>query len=251
MSNINDSRKLFEDEKGKEMIYNILEGMHNFILEDKPHIKEYKKIRNMYEEIIDNMYNYYDEGKFKPKTNKKLKLSPEEIRTMNVELDMNTYEGQQGAINFLVFKNLEQATCITEEYLEKNRFRKPEKIEMLKSMLNSKASLFEIRKTDVEMGQVILKDIFSGKEHLITDIGLSRNMHNENIYLYTRVISYNNISFGTGLNLIFKKNDKFIKKWIEENKKNYNNKKEIMRFFELYNELQRDDRGIKFKVNEV
>ena len=171
MASINDLSKLFEDdEKGKQMIYNFLGGMHDFILKDKFHIKEYKKIRNMYEEIIDSMYEYFDAGKFKPKTNGKLKLSLEEIRTMDIDFDMNAYEGQQAFVNWLVFKNFENANCMTEEYLEKNKFRKPEKIEMLKSMLNSKASLFEITKTDVGMGQVILKDVFSGKEYLITDI---------------------------------------------------------------------------------
>ena len=79
----------------------------------------------------------------------------------------------------------------------------------------------------------------------MTDIGLSSNIHNEKIYLYTRIITYHDISFGTGLNIIFNKEDRFIKNWILENKKKYNKKQEIVRFIELYNEYIRDNKGIK------
>ena len=37
--------------------------------------------------------------------------------------------------------------------------------------------------------------------------------------------------------------------WIKENLKEYDNKQEITRFQELYNEFERDNKGIKLKVN--
>ena len=37
------------------------------------------------------------------------------------------------------------------------------------------------------------------------------------------------------LHLYFDKNDKFIQKWIKDNKKSYNEKQEMIRFIELYN----------------
>ena len=43
-------------------------------------------------------------------------------------------------------------TCITEEFLKKHRYRKPEKIEFLKSMLDAKLGLFEITATDKNEG---------------------------------------------------------------------------------------------------
>ena len=48
--------------------------------------------------------------------------------------------------------------------------------------------------------------------------------------------------------LIYKK-DKFICNWIKENLKEYNDKQEMTRFQELYNEFERDNKGIKLKVN--
>ena len=67
--------------------------------------------------------------------------------------------------------------------------------------------------------------------------------------MYMRIITYDDISFGTGLNLIFNKKDKFICNWIKENLKEYDNKQEITRFQELYNEFERANKGIKLKVN--
>ena len=55
---------------------------------------------------------------------------------------------------------------------------------------------------------------------------MSGNKNNTGHYLYTRIISYNDINFGTGLSLIFDKKDKFIQKWIKENKKDYNKNQE-------------------------
>ena len=154
-------------------------------------------------------------------------------------------------LNIIVYKNSSTANCLTEEYLRKNKFRKPEKVEFLRAMLNSEAGLFEITKTDEENGQVRMKNVLSGKEYLVTDIALSGNKNNDKFYLYNRIITYNGISFGTGIGIVFEKTDKFINNWIKENKKNYNAKEEMLRFLTLYNEYQKNDRGVKLRVNNM
>ena len=78
---------------------------------------------------------------------------------------------------------------------------------------------------------------------------MSGNKNNTGHYLYTRIISYNDINFGTGLSLIFDKKDKFIQKWIKENKKDYNKKQEIFRFLELYNKYRDDENKIVAHMN--
>ena len=242
---------LLEDE---DLMYNIINGMRDFILKDEPHIKEYKKIRKLHGEIIDNMFNYYEEGKFEPKFNLegvKEKINLENIKYMNTSFDTTTQLGQQALLNILIYKNSSTANCITEEYLEKHKFRKPEKVEFLNAMLNSKAGLFEITKNDEKNGQVYLNNVLSNEEYCITDIALSGSPNNDKFYLYNRIITYNNISFGTGVGLIFEKTDKFIKNWIKENKKKYDPKEELVRFLELYNEYQKDDKGNRIRINEI
>ena len=139
--------------------------------------------------------------------------------------------------------------CITEEFLQTNRYKKKEKEEFLKSMLDSKAGLYEIIKTDFEEAQVYLKNVLNGEITKLTDIGMSGNKNNTGHYFYTRIISYNDINFGTGLSLIFDKKDKFIQKWIKDNKKEYNKKQEIFRFLELYNKYRDDENKIVAHMN--
>lgn len=249
-----DLEEFLNAEEGLEMMYNMLVNMRDFLLKDKPHIKEYKKIRKLHSEIIDNMQQYYEEGKFKQEfglENIKEKTDRKNIKLLSTDFDTSTQLGMTSLLNIVVYKNSSTANCLTEEYLRKNKFRKPEKVEFLRAMLNSEAGLFEITKTDKENAQVKLKNVLSGKEYLVTDIALSDNRNNDKFYLYNRIITYNGISFGTGVGIIFEKTDKFIINWIRENKKNYNEKEEMLRFLTLYDEYQKNDRGIKLRVNNM
>lgn len=240
---------LEKDELIINEISSFLYNMHVFILKSKPHIKKYEKIRKLHGEIVDSMMEYNDAGKFKLKflgdISKEELMNTPHVNVVNSYFDTSRRIGAQAIANILIYKNSKDMNCITEEYINKNKFRKPEKKEFLNSMLNSVAGLFEIINTDSNMGQVIFKDVFTKKEYIITDIGLSSNFNNERFYFYTRIITYDNISFGTGINIVFDKKDDFIRNWIKENKKIYNKKHEINRFLELYNEYEKDNKGIE------
>lgn len=234
-----------DDNRRNEIMSNVLNKMQNLLLKDKPHIKKYKKIRKLHNEIMESMMKYVYEGKFEFKVdNSRNKINIKNIKYLDTEFDTSTELGIQAMSNVLVYKNSCNTNCVTEEYIEKKKFRTEEKNELLESMLNSIAGLFEITETDREKGQVHLKDVLTNKEYCITDIGFSSNLHNDKIYLYTRIITYQDISFGTGFNLVFDKNDKFICKWIKENL-NKPEKQEIERVIELYNEYKKDNKGIK------
>jgi len=236
----------------EEMLMNFLSGFQRFFLDSKPHMKEYKKIRKLHGEIIDSMMAYYEDGKFQlqvTKQNVDKGKQSNVVRLINSEFNTNTQVGSQGMANMVIYKNSSTTKCITDVFLEKNRFRKPEKIEFLKSMLDSKAGLFEVIKTEATEGYAYLKDVLTGNEFKITDIGLSGSLSFENFYSYMRIITYNGVSFGTGLNLIFKKEDPFIQNWIKENKQKYIEGEETLRFLELYNRYSKNDNGVKMKIN--
>ena len=250
---INKKIQIREKEFNTEMITDFFNNFQKLMLKNKPHIKKYERIRKLHGEIIDSMMKYNDSGKFEFEflagISEEEFLNNPNLKIIDSNFDTTTQLGAQAIGNVLIYKNSKDMNCITEEYIKKNKFRKPEKIEMLNSMLNSVAGLFEIINTDVSLGQVTIKDVLTKKEYIVTDIGLSSNFNNEIFYMYMRIITYDGISFGTGLNLIFNKKDKFICNWIRENLKEYNNKQEITRFQELYNEFERDNKGIKLKVN--
>ena len=171
------------------------------------------------------------------------------LKKQRIFFDTRIELGVQALANVVIYKNIENMSCITEEFLKTNRYKKKEKEEFLKSMLDSKVGLYEIIKTDFEEAQVYLKNVLNGEITKLTDIGMSGNKNNTGHYFYTRIISYNDINFGTGLSLIFDKKDKFIQKWIKDNKKDYNKKQEIIRFLELYNKYKDDENKIVARMN--
>lgn len=235
----------FENIKS-EMMSNLLNGMQNLLLKNEPHIKEYRRIRKLHNEILESMMKYLEQGKFKLKIDRNMEdIGKEGISYINCKFDTSTELGIQAMANAMVYKNACNMNCITEEFIKNNRYKTQEKIELLESMLNSEAGLFEITRTDREKGQVYLRNVLNNKEYCITDIGFSSNLRNDTIYVYTRVITYHGISFGTGLNIAFDKKDDFIGEWIQENLKDFDTKQEISRFMELYNKYEKDENRVK------
>lgn len=220
-----------------------LNSLRNLRLKEKPHIKEYNAIRSLHGEVIDAMTDYYYKGKFKQEVDTSYPIEPDNIREVNIlsaSFDLSTDVGAKAFFDTVIYKSAPNVNCITEEFINIRRYRKPEKIEFLQSMLNSRLGLFEITKTEAGEGYVYLKEVFTGDEYRITDIGLSGTINKDEFYIYTRIITYHGISFGTGLSMVFVKTDKFIKKHIRQHKKNYDPKGEVQRFTQIYNQFSRD-----------
>lgn len=231
------------DSDKNEYIFQFMNKMRNFLLRDKPHIKEYKKIRKLHDEIVTAMVDYHDAGKFELAVDAAYVAAPIEPGAdkrdiaclLESEFDLETREGTQGYFDMLVYKSAPNMKCITEAFINSHRYRKPEKTEMLQSMMDSVLGLFEITAVDSGEGYANIKETFTGEEYRITDIGLSGIPNYMDIYIYTRIITYRNVSFGSGLNLVFSKNDSFIKNYITCRSKEHSSSGEFRRFVELYN----------------
>ena len=234
-------------------LYQLQNNFRIFLLKDKDHVKKYKKSRKIHQEIINSMIHFFETSKYKENIEKQYKeiirQKNNNVYQLDTFFDLRTQLGVQALENVLIYKNIENVNCIVEEFLKTNRYRKKEKVEFLKSMLESKAGLYEIIKTDFEEAQVYLKNVLNGEIIKLTDIVMSGNKNNTEIYFYTRIISYNGINFGTGLSLVFDKKDEFIQEWIINNKKDYNKKQETFRFLELYNKYRDDKNKIVAHIN--
>lgn len=247
---VNKEEAIKRVEELSEVTHKMLRGFQELLIKDKPHIKAYKKVRKLHGEILDSMMEYFYAGKFKTKvTSSSIDVS-EEIEYINIGFDTNTDIGLSAFQNAVIYKNASNLNCISEEFINNNKFRKKEKIDFLNSMLKSEAGLFEVIEADMITGEVTLRNVLNNKEYSITDIALSSNLNSENFYIYTRIIKYNDISFQSGIGIMFKKEDKFILEWIKENSKIYNEKQELMRFIELYKEFTTNDKGLKIVVNK-
>ena len=244
-----------EREESKfDSLLSMMVNMHRSLLDRKPHIREYKKIRLMHSEIVNSMMEYYDQGKFElwakagqPEMDEYADPEARTLTLLECEFDPDTREGQQGLAEVVIYKTASNAVCLTEEFLNKHRYRKPEKIEFLQCMLDSRAGLFEVASTDRDNGYVVFKDVFTGSEYTITDTSMSAAPDKSaDAYMYTRIISYRGISFGTGLSLMFSKTDPFIVSYIQREQKDYHPNQEFRRFIELYNQFSRNPK--KYKV---
>jgi hypothetical protein len=236
-----------------EVLLRMITNFRKLTLRKKPHIRAYYKIRNLHSEIVDAMIQYSEEGKFDLHTAPDARPSSGRNKnTVHLQIftfDLKTELGVYAFYDMLIYKAAVNTTCITEVFLQSHRYRKPEKIECLQSMLDSTRGLFEIVHTDIEDAYVRLKEVFTGAEYTITDIGLSSNPDNDGIYLYTRLITYQGITFGTGLNLTFTKTDSFIRKHIQEHRANYNPEGEMERFIQLYNRYTQYPNKMRMVVN--
>ena len=112
-------------------------------------------------------------------------------------------------------------------------------------MLESRVGLFEVTSVERMEGYAHIKEVFSGDTYRITDIGISGDPVYDRFYTYTRVITYNGISFSTGLNMAFRKDDAFIKDFIKRNKKDYNPQREFFRFAELYKRFSKNPNSVR------
>ncbi len=249
------SSEIFND---AEFILQAINNLRRITLDRKSHIKEYYKIRKMHSEIVNTMVSYHESGKFELKMdnnyfydNEHPINKKETFRLIETYFDLETREGVQALYDLLIYKASPNMNCITEKFIQSSRYRKPEKIEFLHSMLNSTIGLFEITETDMGEGYVYLKDMFTDIEYKIVDIALSGSQKYDDLYMYTRLIKSYDIIFNTGLNLIFDKKDSFIKNHIRKNKKSFIPEGELARFMQLYNYYSKNPNKIKILTNRV
>jgi hypothetical protein len=165
----------------------------------------------------------------------------EEFGVFDSSFEFRDYEQLKSFIDIIIYKHLPQMNCITEEFIKQKRYRKPEKVEMLKSMLESRLGLYEIRIADEENAYVDMRNVLTDEKVRIIDKGLSGHIEWDDFYTYTRIINFQGTAFDTGLNFFFEKEDPFIQEFIRKEKKEYDERKELARFFELYNQISEDE----------
>ena len=149
-----------------------------------------------------------------------------------------------------VYKNHSMLPSITEVYLEKNILRSEEKKKLLNSMNNSYVGLFKVVDVDKTKGYVFYEDVFTHKKFKVIDVSMSITLQvdlEKPTYIYNRIITYEDISFGTGIHCMFRPGNKQIDKFIKNH--SYCNCSDFSRCLMLY-KLSKDDKGLKIKYND-
>ena len=210
-------------------------------LEKLEHVKKYRTIRNMHQKVVDDMIVYFKQGKFEQKFDHSVTgeyLSGEEaLKFTNYSFDLDDDLGLKVYLDMQFYKPSPNMDSVTEAFIAENYYSEPEMVRFLQSMLNSTVGLFEVVKIEEETAYVTFKHVFTGEEFRIVDIGLSGSPSARKLYIYTRIITYDGISFGTGLNLIFPKDDLFIGQFIIDEQEDYKPTSELVRMLNLYQHL--------------
>ncbi len=208
-------------------------------LKEKEHIKKYLKCRKLHNEIMDSMVEYFSSENYNL-TKELDKASLSIFRELNgdttrfkFEFDGENDDDLSVLYEIVTYKNHNKMTSITEKYIANKMYREDEEKEkMLKRMNRSYVGLFRILSVDRENAYVELEDIFTKKRFTIIDIGISATIEEpSSMYIYNRIISYEDISFGTGIHLTFTSDNKKLNDYIKKNQ--YRNPSNIVRCLDL------------------
>lgn len=242
--------KMFENKSPSE-ISNMLINLNKFQLNSKKHIKKYNKLRKLHSEIIDSMENYIIDGKYNINDYYSFIYNDinKEIPELDFILDSNDIDDRTIINDLFMYKNHSKLMSITEIYLKKHKFRNEEKIKMLNSMKNSYVGLFKVVATDRNDGYVTYEDVFTKKRFKVIDIAMSSTLKVDKkrmIYVYNRIITFDNISFGTGIHCMMTSEHKLLKEFIKKHK--YKNCSDFSRCLLLYG-LSKKENDLKVSHN--
>ena len=239
------------DTETKDLLFNAMVNMREYFLKQKPYIKKYYKWRKVHSEILNSMILYTNSDKYNL-TNELHKIENELLKEVNgnekiLEFDLDLRDDLEMRIftELQVYKNHPKMLSVTEEYIEKNKFKNKEKLELLEAMNNSFISFFKIVEKNYD-GYVKIVDLVTGKEYQIIDIGLSSPLYKNDFYMYSRIFSVDGIYFASSL-FPFPKNNKNLNNYINNLKRKHkSNIVKTLESFAMYKKI-----GFNFIINKI
>lgn len=242
--------KILEN-KSQSEISSMLINLNKLQLNRKKHIKKYNKLRKLHSEIIDSMEKYIMDGKYNISDyyNYIYNDIDKEISELDIDLYSDDDDDRTILNELFMYKNHPKLMSITEIYLQKNKFRNEEKLKMLNSMKNSYVGLFKVIDADRNDGYITYEDVFTKKKFKVIDIAMSSTLKVDKkrmIYFYNRIITFDDISFGTGIHCMMTSDHKLLKEFIRNHK--YRNCSDFSRCLLLY-DLSKKDNGLTVGYN--
>jgi hypothetical protein len=236
--------KIFENKSPSE-ISTMLINLNKFQLNRKKHIKKYNKLRKLHSEIVDSMENYIIDGKYNMNDyfNSIYNDIHKEIPELDFDLDFNDVDDRTILDDLFIYRNHSKLKPITEIYLQKNKFRNEEKLKMLNSMKNSYVGLFKVVAADMDDGYITYEDVFTKKIFKIIDIAMSSTLKIDKkrmMYVYNRIITFDDISFGTGIHCMMSSEHRLLKEFIKNHK--YNKCSDFSRCLLIYDLSKKENK---------
>lgn len=128
------------------------------------------------------------------------------------KLNMESYVEMEQYADYAINDHFDQnGKNVVIRYLQNPTYEKTniEKI-ILKSLLSSKSSLFEIIESDYQNSTIKIKDLFSGSEFLITDRSFSASPNACDYLMFSRILAFEEFNMTSGAPMIYHKEMKEI-----------------------------------------
>lgn len=230
---------------------NVFTRLNMLIIGKKSHIKKYKKIRKLHGEVLDSMESYFFENRdtFRKYSNSLSGMVARETKVYNIVLNDNDEDDFSIISELFFYKTNNKFQSLTDLFIEKKKFKNKDKIKMLYSMKNSFVSLFKIVDVDFSEGYVTYQDVFTNKKYKIIDISMSSTIDfkkDKTYYVYNRIITYDDISFGSGIHIMLRSDCKKLKEFLKKHK--YNNCSDYSRCLQLY-DIFKNSNEVSINVN--
>ncbi len=229
----------------------LLVDINNIRLKNKSHIKKYRKIRNIHNAIMADMQdNIYEDEIFNYYSSENIKEIRNIIEKIGFGLDLDNLDDFRIFLDLIIYDNLPSIKSVVDIYLENKKYKNAEKNKMLEAMKNSVVSLFLIKDVDRDNGYVIYEDVFTKKQYQVVDVALSSSYISSNeikLYIYNRLITYDDTSIATGLNCAFTSKSKQFNNFLKKNKFKENSSFENTLM--LY-KMSKNDASVFINVND-
>ncbi|MEG2550116.1 MAG: hypothetical protein RSA06_04725, partial [Erysipelotrichaceae bacterium] len=232
-----------QDELGIEEIQNALIEMMLINKKRTQDVKNYRKLRAFHQEIQDKMGEYFMNNVNPDKIFDYLSedkyifnfLESQEKVRFDIEIGYQRF----AFMDLQLYKHTNHAG-VCEIFLDKKKVRSERKIAFIKGELESVPALYSIIKIDDDRLHVTVENVLTRKRTTICDEKLCFNENLDTKYLFMRILTFEGISFQTGLNFTFSKKDPKIINWIKKSRKHYRPTLQMLELYMYYKEIMGD-----------
>ena len=225
----------------------------NYIrLKNKNNIKKYRKIRNLHNAIMDDMQDYIHAGGdiFDYYSLETIKEIRKIINKIGFGLNLDNQDDFRIFLDLIIYDSLPSIKSVVDIYLENKKYKNAEKNKMLEAMKNSVVSLFLIKDVDKANGYVTYEDVFTKKQYQVVDVTLSSSYIASDkikLYIYNRLITYDDMTIAAGLNCAFTSESKQLNNFLKKNKFKENSSFEnTLMLYKMF----KNDTSVSIKVND-
>ena len=150
------------------------------------------------------------------------------------EIYLHREDEQDLCYDFILYEKTLNKKSGLDIYLENNDIEDEEELKLINAMKNAKTALYKAIGIDKEGSSVLLENVDTGERVGIIDIGLSKSIQEECL-IFTRLIRLENISFTSGMSMVFDvDHEDFLKRVLKKEIRKSNLDSDIQRFISYF-----------------